>query len=161
VLRVFLKTWPTDLPLAIEFRHESWETPHAARLLEDHGVAWVWADNCALPDQKKSGFGFLPVTAKHLYVRLLGDFRTKYGPDGKETHRYGNLLWSRDVSLDHWAAKLRHHADADAIYVFANNHFEGMAVETVDRLAHRIGIDLPRYAACPAQLDLFGGTAAG
>jgi uncharacterized protein YecE (DUF72 family) len=161
VLRVFLKTWPTDLPLAIEFRHESWETPHAARLLEDHGVAWVWADNCALPDQKKSGFGFLPVTAKHLYVRLLGDFRTKYGPDGKETHRYGKLLWPRDVSLDHWAAKLRHHADADAIYVFANNHFEGMAVETVDRLAHRLGIDLPRSASGPAQLDLFGGTAAG
>ena len=116
-----------------------------------------------MDEQKKSGFGFLPVTASHLYVRLLGDFRTKYGEDGRETHRYGKLLWARDTALDHWTAKLRHHADASAIYVFANNHFEGMAVQTVQRLAPLLGIDLPRPATAPgpAQLDLFGGPATG
>jgi uncharacterized protein YecE (DUF72 family) len=162
-LRTFLRAWPAEIPLAVEFRHESWETPHAAKILEDRNVAWVWADNFALDEQKKSGFGFLPVTASHLYVRLLGDFRTKYGADGRETHRYGKLLWPRDTALDHWTAKLRHHADASAIYVFANNHFEGMAVQTVQRLAPLLGIDLPRPAttAGPAQLDLFGGPATG
>ena len=162
MVRAFLRSWPTHLPLAIEFRHESWETPHAAKILHDHQVAWVWADNVALPEQNKSGFGFLPVTAPHLYVRLLGDFRTKYGPDGEETHRYGKLLWPRDVSLGHWATKLRHHADAGAIWIFANNHYEGMAVLTVRRLAPLLGIDLPRPAAAgPAQLDLFGGALSG
>lgn len=160
-LRAFLRAWTARVPLAVEFRHESWETPHAARLLEEHGVAWVWADNFALEQQKKSGFGFLPVTAPHLYVRLLGDFRTKYGPDGHATHRYGELLWPREIALDHWVSKLRHHADAPAIYVFANNHYEGMAVATARRLAERLGIDLPRAAASAAQLDLFGGAEAG
>ena len=116
-----------------------------------------------MDEQKNSGFGFLPVTASHLYVRLLGDIRTKYGPDGHDTHRYGKLLWPRDTALEHWAAKLRRHADATAVYIFANNHYEGMAVQTVRRLAPRLGIDLPRPAAapCPAQPDLFGSPGAG
>jgi hypothetical protein len=32
------------------------------------------------------------------------------------------------VVLDHWVLKLRHDTDATSIYVFANNHFEGMGV---------------------------------
>lgn len=153
-LRAFLRVWPEDVPLAVEFRHESWNTPSGARILEDRGVAWVWADNLPLGEEKHAGFGFRPVTARHLYVRLLGDFRTKYGRDGKETHRYGQLLWPRETALEHWAVKLRHHADAEAIYLFANNHYEGMAVETARRLAAKLGSPLP--AAAPAgQLELF------
>lgn len=158
-LRAFLRIWPEDIPLAVEFRDESWETPHAAAILQDHRAAWVWADTRPLDQQKHAGFGFLPVTAPHLYLRLLGDFATKYGSDGHETHRYGKLLWPRDTALEHWVAKLRHHGDASAIYVFANNHYEGMAVETVRRLAVRLGVDLPAatdHGRPIAQLDLFG-----
>lgn len=156
VLRSFLKAWPSDLPLAVEFRHESWDTPSGANLLGERGVAWVWADNLPLGEEKHAGFGFLPVTARHLYVRLLGDYRTKYGRDGKETHRYGELLWPRETALEHWAVKLRHHADADAIYLFANNHYEGMAVRTIRRLTDKMGVPLPPVPDGAAQLDLFG-----
>jgi uncharacterized protein YecE (DUF72 family) len=161
MLRMFLRAWPDDMPLAVEFRHESWETPGLAQLLEDHGVAWVWVDNLALGDEKHAGFGFLPVTARHLYVRLLGDFRTKYGPNGKETHRYGRLLWPRETALEHWCVKLRHHADAAAIYLFANNHYEGTGIETARRMAGKLGVSLPAAATPPGQLDLFGSSGAG
>jgi uncharacterized protein YecE (DUF72 family) len=158
VFRAFLRAWPESLSLAVEFRHESWNTPHGARLLEDRGVAWAWADNLPLDEQSHAGFGFRPVTARHLYVRLLGDFRTKYGPAGRETHRYGRLLWPRDTALEHWVVKLRHHADAEAIYLFANNHYEGMAVATVRRLAGRLGLAGSSGPVEDAQLDLFDGT---
>lgn len=162
VLRAFLRLWPEDLPLAVEFRHESWNTPHGARLLEDRGVAWVWADNLPLEEQSHAGFGFRPVTAKHLYVRLLGDFRTKYGSDGRETHRYGRMLWPRDTALEHWAVKLRHHAEAGAIYAFANNHYEGMAVETARRLAAKAGLPRPSVSREEdRQLELFRSPAGG
>jgi uncharacterized protein YecE (DUF72 family) len=161
VLRAFLRAWPDELSLSVEFRHESWETPASARLLEDYGVAWVWTDNLALDDEKHAGFGFLPVTALHLYVRLLGDFRTKYGPDGKETRRYGQLLWPRETALEHWAVKLRHHGGAEAIYLFANNHYEGMGIETARRLASKLGVSLPAPTIQPGQLDLFGSAGAG
>lgn len=156
VLRNFLRAWPADLSLAVEFRHESWETARAARMLEDRGVAWVWADHLPLDAQKSAGFGFLPVTASHLYVRLLGDFRTKYGADGKETHRHGRSLWSRELALEHWAAKLRQHTEAQAIYIFANNHYEGYAVESARRLASKLGLLLPPMTGPRApQLELF------
>ena len=161
MLRKFLRAWPDDMPLAVEFRHDSWETPGSARLLEDHAVAWVWVDNLALGDEKHAGFGFLPVTARHLYVRLLGDFRTKYGPDGKEMHRYGRLLWPRETALEHWTVKLNHHADAAAIYLFANNHYEGMGIETAQRMAGKLGVSLPAATTPPGQLDLFGSSGAG
>jgi uncharacterized protein YecE (DUF72 family) len=162
VLRDFLRLWPEALPLAVEFRHESWNTPHGARLLEDRGVAWVWADNLPLDEQNHAGFGFRPVTARHLYVRLLGDFRTKYGSDGRETHRYGRMLWPRDTALEHWAVKLRHHAEAGAIYAFANNHYEGMAVETARRLAVRVGLPRPSvWREEEGQLELFRSPAGG
>jgi uncharacterized protein YecE (DUF72 family) len=162
MLRAFLRGWPGAIPLAIEFRDEGWNTPHAASMLEDRGVAWVWADNLPLDAQNHAGFGFRPVTAAHRYVRLLGDFRTKYGSDGRETHRYGRLLWPRDVALEHWAVKLRHQADAEVIYVLANNHYEGMAVETVRRLGAKLGWGCPAAdAAEGAQLELFGDDAPG
>ena len=161
-LRQFLRAWPDDLPLAVEFRDASWETPRAARLLEDHGVAWVWADTLPLDDQRHAGFGFLPVTAGHLYVRLLGDFRTKYGPDGRETHRYGRLRWPREMALEHWAVKIRHQTQAREIYLLANNHYEGMAVETVRRLAGKLGLERPAPApAADGQLELFGEAPSG
>lgn len=156
--RTFLRAWPASIPLAVEFRHESWETPHAARACQNHGVTWVWADTLPLGREKHAGFGFLPVTSPRIYVRLLGDFRTKYRPDGREAHRHDALLWPRDMALEHWAAKLRCHGDADVIYVFANNHYEGMAVETARRLAARLGVDLPGVNQDPCaceQPDLF------
>jgi uncharacterized protein YecE (DUF72 family) len=52
---------------------------------------------------------------------------------------------------------LAHHAEAEAIYVFANNHYEGLAVETVQRLASKLGMPLPSVPALDAQLELFGG----
>lgn len=158
-LRAFLRLWPRDIRLAVEFRHESWERPHTARILEDHGAALVWADNLPLDRQAHAGFGFSPVTARHLYVRLLGDFRTKYGPDGRETHRYGRILWPRDTALAHWASKLRQHPEVDAIHIFANNHYEGMATETVRRLAGLLGMRLPEPAPHESQLELFRGDA--
>jgi len=158
-LRRFLRTWPSDLRLAVEFRHESWERPHTARLLEDHGAALVWADSLPVDQQARAGFGFSPVTAGHLYLRLLGDFRTEYGPDGRETHRYGRTLWSRDTALAHWSTKLRQHPEVETIYIFANNHYEGMATETVCRLAALLGLRLPREAAHESQLELFHGDA--
>lgn len=154
-LRSFLRVWPDNLPLAIEFRHESWETPGVSHILQDHGVAWVWADNLPLDNQKHAGFGFLPVTARHLYIRLLGDYRTKYDSGGGEAHRYGRLLWPRETALEHWAAKLRHHADASQVYLFANNHYEGMAAETARRIAAKLGVPLPEPDRRTIQPELF------
>jgi uncharacterized protein YecE (DUF72 family) len=56
----------------------------------------------------------------------------------------------------------RHLDEIRSVWVFANNHYEGFSPETCQRLAQRLGFDLPlpllETTASPndrGQLDLF------
>jgi uncharacterized protein YecE (DUF72 family) len=109
----------------------------------------------------------MPITSDLLYVRLLGDYSTKYDGNGEHLHRYGKLLWKREAALDSWALRLQRHLDTTRrLFVFANDHFEGYAPETCQRLAQRLGFEftLPRENQTPVQergqLDLFADASA-
>ncbi len=77
-LRKFLVQLPRDFRFAIEFRHAGWHRPQFIRLLEKHRVCWVWADTSPLNERNLAPFEFLPSTTDFLYLRLLGDYATKY-----------------------------------------------------------------------------------
>jgi len=75
---------------------------------------------------------------------LLGDYATKYDVDGGHIHRYEKLLWKREAALESWSLKIqRHLEDVRSVWAFAGNHFEGFAPQTCQRLAERLGFDLP------------------
>jgi uncharacterized protein YecE (DUF72 family) len=161
-LREFLQQLPHDFRFAIEFRHAGWHRPQIIRLLEKHRVCWVWADTSPLNERNLAPFEFLPRTTDFLYLRLLGDYSTKYDRAGGRVPHYGKLLWKREAALESWALKIeRHRADTRNIWTFVNNHFEGYAPETCQRLANRLGFDLALPSAeataspDPGQLDLF------
>jgi uncharacterized protein YecE (DUF72 family) len=162
LLRSFLEQLPRDFRFAIEFRHPGWHRPQVVRLLEKHRVCWVWADTSPLNERNLAPFEFWPNTTDFLYVRLLGDYQTKYSGDGAHLHRYGKLLWKREAALESWALKIeRALGEARSVWAFVNNHFEGYAPETCQRLAQRLGYELPlpslleTASATPGQLDLF------
>ena len=94
-LRTFLEQLPRDFRFAIEFRHAGWHRPQNISLVEKHRVCWVWADTSPLNERNLAPFEFLPDTTDFLYLRLLGDYSTKYDRDGQHMHRYGKLLWKR------------------------------------------------------------------
>ena len=163
-LRTFLKQLPRDFRFAIEFRHPGWHRPQIIGLLERYRVCWVWADTSALNERNLAPFEFLPSTADFLYLRLLGDYATKYDRDGQRVHRYDKLLWKREAALESWSLKIeRHLADVRNVWAFVSNHFEGFAPETCQRLAQRLGYDLSLPSEVDkvlseqdrAQLDLF------
>ena len=163
-LRSFLAQLPHDFRYAIEFRHPGWHRPQIIHLLEKHRICWVWADTSPLNERNLAPFEFLPQTTDFLYLRLLGDYATKYDRDGQRVPHFGKLLWKREAALESWALKIeRHLAEVRNVWGFVNNHFEGYAPETCQRLAHRLGFDLllpsPAEAAAadPGQLDLFAG----
>src|SRR4029453_12389453 len=84
---------------------------------------------------------FLPRTSDFLYLRLLGDYATKYDVDGGHVHRYKKLLWKGEAALESWALKIeRHLPDVRNVWAFVSNHFEGFAPETCQRLAERLGL---------------------
>jgi uncharacterized protein YecE (DUF72 family) len=162
-LRKFLAQLPRDFRFAVEFRHAGWHRPQFIRLLEKYRICWVWADITPLNERNLAPFEFLPCTTDFLYLRLLGDYATKYDVDGGHIHRYEKLLWKREAALDSWSLKIqRHLADVRSVWAFAGNHFEGFAPETCQRLAQRLGFDLPLppeteqafSADRPSQLDL-------
>ena len=153
---------PRDFRFAIEFRDPGWHRPQHIRLLEKHRVCWVWADTSPLNERNLAPFEFLPTTTDFIYLRLLGDYSTKYDPEGQHLHRYGKLLWKREAALESWALKIeRHLGETRSIWGFVNNHFEGFSPETCQRLANRLGFELPlpsaeeTASADPGQLDFF------
>ena len=162
-LRKFLAQLPRDFRFAVEFRHAGWHRPQFIRLVEKYRICWVWADITPLNERNLAPFEFLPCTTDFLYLRLLGDYATKYDVDGGHIHRYEKLLWKREAALDSWSLKIqRHLADVRSVWAFAGNHFEGFAPETCQRLAQRLGFELPLppeteqafSADRPSQLDL-------
>jgi len=143
-LRKFLGQLPRDFRFAVEFRHAGWHRPQFIRLVEKYRVCWVWADTTPLNERNLAPFEFLPCTTDFLYLRLLGDYATKYDVDGAHIHRYEKLVWKREAALESWSLKIqRHLADVRSVWAFAGNHFEGFAPETCQRLAERLGFDLP------------------
>ena len=143
-LRAFLRQLPKDFRFAIEFRHGGWHRPQIIGLLEKYRVSWVWADTSPLNERNLAPFEFLPRTADFLYLRLLGDYATKYGSDGNHLHQYGKLLWKREAALESWALRIeRHLREVRSVWAFVGNHFEGYAPETCQRLAQRLGFELP------------------
>lgn len=142
-LRKFLSQLPRDYRFAIEFRHPGWHRPQFISLLEKYRVCWVWADASPLNERNLAPFEFLPRTTDFTYLRLLGDYSTKYDRDGKHVHRYTKLLWKREAALESWSLKIQRHLDEMRnIWVFISNHFEGFAPETAQRFAQRLGFDL-------------------
>jgi len=143
-LRKFLTQLPKDFRFALEFRHPGWHRPQIIRLLEQYRICWVWADTSPLNERNLAPFEFLPLTTDFLYLRLLGDYTTKYDRKGLFVHRYDKLLWKREAALESWALKIeRHLGEARNVWTFVSNHFEGFAPETAQRFAERLGYGLP------------------
>src|SRR5437879_12424396 len=143
-LRNFLGQLPGDFRFAVEFRHAGWHRPQFIRLLEKRRICWVWADITPLNEPNLAPFEFLPRTADFLYLRLLGDYATKYDVAGGHVHRYQKLLWKREAALESWSLKVeRHLSEVRSVWTFVSNHFEGFAPETAQRLAQRLGYELP------------------
>lgn len=143
VLREFLSELPRDFRFAIEFRHPGWHRPQFIHLLEKNHVCWAWADTTPLNERNLAPFEFLPITTDFLYLRLLGDYATKYDVDGEHVHRYQKLLWKREAAIESWSLKIeRHLSEVRNVWAFVSNHFEGFAPETCQRLARRLGLDL-------------------
>jgi len=142
-LRAFLHGLPAHVRFAFEFRHTEWHQPRIAHLFQEHQVAWVWNDLTSVDHQQEGAFEFQPDTSDLVYVRLMGDLERKYGADGRNAHHYRKLMWPRDGALENWSVRLRQAADEHRqVFVAVNNHFEGFAPLTAQRLGDRLGLSI-------------------
>jgi uncharacterized protein YecE (DUF72 family) len=112
VLDDFLEKLPSDVPAAIEFRHESWHHVAIHRVLRRHEAALVWVSSESLsPD--------LATTAGFVYARF-------HGLSGGYAHDY-----TRE-QLAPWVTHLK----GEDGYAFFNNDAAGRAPENAVLLAN-------------------------
>ncbi|HSS44323.1 MAG TPA: DUF72 domain-containing protein [Thermoanaerobaculia bacterium] len=136
-----------SLPLAVEFRHESWDTEEVRELLAARDAAFVNIDQPGLRGNlRPTGY----VTSPVAYFRFHGRNAEKwFGPDTSNEERY-NYLYS-DKELAPWVERIRAAAQRAAglraeaspppqrlrrvgdpaeagVYAILNNHFRGQAV---------------------------------
>lgn len=110
-----LAAWPQELPLTVEFQHESWRDDGVHALLMEHGAALCATDLDAMhpPD--------LRVTAPFLYLRLRRDsYRAK--------------------DLAAWAARVEPFlADGLDVYVFFRHDADGTSALRAETFARMLG----------------------
>lgn len=113
----FLTVMPDWIPVAVEFRHPSWDDPAVYDLLERHDAAYVVTSGARLPC-------VLRATSSRVYVRM-------HGPDPEKlyagSYSEDDLRWWRD-RITQWQDQGRD------VLVYFNNDGYGHAVRNALRL---------------------------
>jgi uncharacterized protein YecE (DUF72 family) len=113
----FLTVMPDWIPVAVEFRHPSWDHPAVYDLLERHGASYVVTSGAGLPC-------VLRATSRLVYVRMHGP-----DPDSLYAGSYS------DNDLKWWADRIAEWRDQDRnVDVYFNNDGSGNAVRNAVRL---------------------------
>lgn len=135
---------PPGMPLAVEFRHPSWNTAEASALLAARGAVRAWGDHYLDPRRgiAEEAPHARDATGPFRYIRLLGDVSTKYKKGGGRHFEYGQLLFDREADKRRWVERLRPEVgDGTPVQIYINNHYEGFSILTAQWLARNLAAD--------------------
>ena len=128
-----------DIPLNIEFRHESWDTQETYAMLKGLGLGFVNVDLPPLPGLPRESN---VVTSNIAYYRLHGRNAAAWWNHPTPSHRY-DYLYNGD-QLEGWARRAETAAPkAKTSYIFNNNCHLGQSVVNALQLHQRLGLPKP------------------
>jgi uncharacterized protein YecE (DUF72 family) len=134
-LESFFSILPENLKCAVEFRHNSWLTDDAFKLLKKHGVAYTVVDEPLLPPD-------VHVTSDLAYIRW----------HGRGSHPWFNYKYSEE-QLAAWIPKVKEASSkAKKVLGYFNNHFHGYAPENALQTMQMMGIVTPHATAALQRL---------
>ncbi len=130
----YLRSFPRafgEFPLAIEFRHNSWNRQEVFDALRENNMIWVNIDQPVISQS-------LPLTAVTTnpdvtYVRLHGrNYKTWFSDQGRDA-RYNYDY--KALELNQIAETIKKLAElAKKIFISGNNHYKGSAVKNLKEL---------------------------
>jgi uncharacterized protein YecE (DUF72 family) len=130
-LERFLEDLPSEFRYAVEIRNKSWLVPEYVSLLRARDVSLTVVDQAWMPHGDELEGKLELVTAKPVYVRLLGDRQRIEAI----TKSWGKEVIDQSERLDRWVTFLvRRVKDGVPVLVFVNNHYAGHAPATAVRL---------------------------
>lgn len=147
-----------DVPVALEFRHQSWFVPE----MREKTLAFMKREQWihSICDEPQAGEGSIPTVAvptdeKLTLVRLHGRNVRGWNQSGNENWREVRYLYRyNEQELKEWAERLRIlEQSVREIAVIFNNNSGGDAAANAKQLINLLDIDYQDLA--PRQLDLF------
>ena len=131
--RAYVRAFPElmrGLPVVIEFRHAGWLTAETLALLKESNLGFCCVDEPRLK-------GLIPpvaeATSKVAYVRFHGRNAKKWWRHDEAWERY-DYTYSPE-ELQEWVPKIKElDAQSEHTFLFANNHWQGQAVDTARQL---------------------------
>lgn len=119
-----------DLPVVVEFRNAHWLTRETFEFLREQSLGFCCVDE---PQLK----GLLPpvavATSNTAYVRFHGRNALKWWEHEHPYERYDYTY--RKEELTEWIPKIKKlNESAQAVFVFANNHYGGQGIDTARQL---------------------------
>jgi uncharacterized protein YecE (DUF72 family) len=139
LLRLF-----AGLPLAVEVRHASWDTPAFYGLLGENKAAFCNIDQPLFEGSIKPSA--VSTTPDFAYVRLHGrNYENWFRADAGRDDRY-DYLYAKD-ELDGWITRIKDlGAKSGKVYVITNNHYRGQAMANALQIRNMITgqkVDVP------------------
>lgn len=124
-----LTDWFAGLPLAIEFRHESWHTPQVYASFNARNLTWCSVD---YPNIKGLPASRLVFTNRTGYLRMHGknsNWWDAHSASERHDYRY------TEAEMQAWAESIANQqANFDVLYVYFENTVKGHAVYNIAML---------------------------
>jgi uncharacterized protein YecE (DUF72 family) len=140
----FISRLPDDVRIALEFRHPGWFVEWTFDALNDRGIALALVAGKWVPQDAM----FKALTNSRTpfaYVRLMGV---------RDLPKFDRIQRDRTAELAIWAEQLNV-LEADEVFVYVDNYFEGLAPATANRLKAKLGLETVDPVALDPQLSLF------
>jgi uncharacterized protein YecE (DUF72 family) len=138
-----------ELPLAVEFRHKSWNRPETFDFLRKEHIAYCAVDEpnveYLMPAEMNES---VMVTAANAYIRMHGRSRSRWlqARSAAERHRYDYS----EKELEEWAVRIEEvQTRAANVFVMFSNVPEAKAAANARWLANRLGIPASHSAKRP------------
>jgi uncharacterized protein YecE (DUF72 family) len=143
-LREFLAELPRGFEYAVEFRHQDWFIEWTFEELEKNAVTLGLVEGPWLP--REDMFEAIPkLPAEFAYIRIMGE---------RDLERFDRIYRHRDEILEQWAHSICR-LQANNIYIYVDNYFEGFAPETANKLRHMLGMPVSNASEFQKQPSLF------
>jgi len=139
-LRRFFEGAPRRQPVAIEPRNAQWIDDRYFLFLAEYGLSHVFLQGYRMPPIEETWKRYADLVQSPVVVRL-------HGPDREGMEKAAGESWDRiiapkDDELDRVAAMIQDMRDRSlTVYQNVNNHYEGSAPRTIERLRERGIVD--------------------
>ncbi len=136
----FLERIPRDIPLALELRNPNYLNRRLFDFLELRNVLYVFMQGYYMPDVVETYEKYKPYGGDTAVVRLMGPDRKKI--EEKSGGKWMQIFDSRDAELERIIRMIRELlADGVRVYVNVNNHYEGSAPLTIQKIRSMLRLE--------------------